>query len=181
MSPRTVVLEFSRNAVWIKSEGDDLCPSSSSKLRSKFCFLTPNPTNLENILDAAKISDTIIYVISSSKGISIEGDYLLDLINLHCLPGSVIYTLINSSDDDDRMSTTTTTRLSVSRDLEKFLEKRFSNVKMTPLDTEQDGQRLLRKLIEQKLVQATKRCLRPYLFGQSFAYENPQVILLLLH
>ncbi len=27
----------------------------SPKLRSKFCFLTPTPTNLENILDAAKV------------------------------------------------------------------------------------------------------------------------------
>ena len=28
----------------------------SSKLRSKFCFLTPTVTNLENILDAAKVT-----------------------------------------------------------------------------------------------------------------------------
>ena len=125
-----------------------------------------------------QISDTIIFVISSSKGISIEGDYLLDLIHLHCLPGSVIYSLINSS-NDDRMSTSSTSRLSVSRELEKFLEKRFANVKMTALDSEQDGQRLLRKLIEQKLVQATNRCLRPYLFAQSVVYDNPQVTLLL--
>ena len=32
------------------------------------------------------MSDTIMYVISSSHGISIEGDYLLDIINVHCSP-----------------------------------------------------------------------------------------------
>jgi len=72
----------------------------------------------------------------------------------------------------------TTSRLSSSRNLEKFLEKRFSNVKLVPLDNEQDGQRLLRKLIEQKLVKPTKTCLRPYLFAQSFSYENPKVIII---
>lgn len=71
--------------------------------------------------------------------------------------------------------TSSTSRLSSSRNLEKFLQKRFSNVKLVPLDNEQDGQRLLRKLTEQKLTKPTKRCLRPYLFAESFAYENPKV------
>jgi hypothetical protein len=118
--------------------------------------------------------DTIIYVISSSSGISIEGDYLLDLINVHCLPGSIIYSGVSSSNDDS-MSTTSSSRHSSLRNLEKFLEKKFSNVKLTPLDNQQDGQRLLRKLIEQKLTKPTKKCLRPYLFAQTFSYENPKV------
>ncbi len=120
------------------------------------------------------MSDTIIYVISSSHGISIEGDYLLDLINVHCLPGSIIYSVVSSS-NDETMSTTSS-RVSASRDLEKFLEKRFSNVKLISLDNEQDGQRLLRKLTEQKLTKPMKQCLRPYLFAQSISYENPKVI-----
>jgi hypothetical protein len=118
--------------------------------------------------------DTIIYVISSSSGISIEGDYLLDLINVHCLPGSIIYSGVSSSNDDS-MSTTSSSRHSSLRNLEKFLEKKFSNVKLTPLDNQQDGQRLLRKLTEQKLTKPTKKCLRPYLFAQTFSYENPKV------
>ena len=144
------------------------CP----KLRSKFCFLTPTPTNLENILDVAKISDTIIYVISSN-GISIEGDYLLDLINIHCSPGSIIYSVVTSQDND-----TTSSRVSLNRNLEKILEKRFSNVKLISLDNQQDGQRLLRKLTEQKLIKPTKSCLRPFIFGQSISYENPKVKIL---
>ncbi|CAF4027911.1 unnamed protein product [Adineta steineri] len=146
------------------------CP----KLRSKFCFLTPTPTNFENILDAAKLSDTIIYVISASSGISIEGDYLLDLINVHCLPGSIIYSVVSSSTDDSMSVTSSTSRHSLSRNLERFLQKRFANVKLVPLDNEQDGQRLLRKLTEQKLTKPTKKCLRPYLFAQTYSYENPK-------
>jgi hypothetical protein len=121
------------------------------------------------------MSDTIMYVISSSHGISIEGDYLLDLINVHCSPGSIIYCCISSSNDDSMSITSSTSRLSSSRNLEKFLEKRFSNVKLFPLDNEQDGQRLLRKLTEQKLTKPTKRCLRPYLFAETLSYENPKV------
>jgi hypothetical protein len=116
------------------------------------------------------MSDTIIYVISSSNGISIEGDYLLDLINVHCLPGSIIYSIVSSSKDESISS-----RVSSSRNFEKILEKRFSNVKLISLDNEQDGQRLLRKLTEQKLIKPTKKCLRPYLFAQTFSYENPKV------
>jgi hypothetical protein len=121
------------------------------------------------------MSDTIIYVISSN-GISIEGDYLLDLINVHCLPGSIIYSVVSSSNDESASS-----RASTSRNFEKILEKRFSNVKLISLDNEQDGQRLLRKLTEQKLIKPTKKCLRPYLFAQSFSYENPKVKFFFLH
>ena len=114
------------------------------------------------------MSDTIMYVISSSHGISIEGDYLLDTINVHCSPGSIIYSVISSSNDES-MSTTSSCA-STSRNLEKFLEKRFPNVKLVPLDNEQDDQRLLRKLTK-----PTKTCLRPYLFAQSVSYSNPTV------
>ncbi|CAF3413870.1 unnamed protein product, partial [Rotaria sp. Silwood2] len=65
----------------------------SLKIGSKFYFLTSTPTNFESILDATKISDTIIYLISSLHGISIEGDYLFDLINIHCVNGNVIYSV----------------------------------------------------------------------------------------
>jgi hypothetical protein len=112
-------------------------------------------------------------VISSSNGISIEGDYLLDLINNHCLSGNIIYSVISSSNDDSM--STTSSRLSSLKNLEKFLEKRFSDVKLVSLDNQQDGQRLLRKLIEQKLIKSPKICLRPYLFAQAFSYENPKV------
>jgi hypothetical protein len=102
-----------------------------------------------------------------------EGDYLLDFINVHCLPGSIIYSVISSSTDESM--STTSSRLSSTRNFEKFLEKRFSDVKLISLDNQQDGQRLLRKLTEQKLNKSTKTCLRPYLFAQSSSYENPQV------
>jgi hypothetical protein len=64
------------------------------------------------------MSDTIIYVISSSHGISIEGDYILDLINVHCLPGSIIYSVVSSSNDESM--STTSSRVSASRNLENF-------------------------------------------------------------
>ncbi|CAF3025933.1 unnamed protein product [Rotaria socialis] len=146
------------------------CP----KLRSKFCFLTPTVTNLENILDCAKMSDTIIYIISSSTGLSIEGDYLIDLINIHCLPQSIIYSVISSSNDDNMSTISSTSKVSSFKNLEKFLEKKFSDVKLTPLDNQQDAQRLLNKLTQQKLIKISKKFQRPYLFAQTFSYENPK-------
>lgn len=76
---------------------------------------------MENILDATEVllsmnickkikinllvSDTIIYAISLSHGVSIEGDYLLDLIHVHCLPGSIIYSVVSSSNDESLLTT----------------------------------------------------------------------------
>ena len=96
------------------------------------------------------MSDTIVYAISSSHGVSIEGDYLLDLINGYCSPGSSIYSVISSSNDDS-ISTISSCLSSLGN-----FEQRFSNVKLISLDNEQDGQRLLRKLTEQNLIQSTK-------------------------
>jgi hypothetical protein len=70
---------------------------------------------------------------------------------------------------------TTSSRVSASRNLENFLQKRFSNVKLISLDNEQDGQRLLRKLTEQKLTKPIKQCLRPYLIAEALSYQNPKV------
>ncbi|CAF3256492.1 unnamed protein product [Rotaria sp. Silwood2] len=60
-----------------------------------------NVTNKQNRINTAihgvpqlTMCDTIIYVISSLHGISNEEDYLFDLINVHCLPGSIIYTVV---------------------------------------------------------------------------------------
>ncbi|CAF4895490.1 unnamed protein product [Rotaria sp. Silwood1] len=145
-----------------------------SKLRSKFCFLTPTVTNLENVLDAAKISDTIIYVLSSSHGISIEGDYLLDLINVHCLPGNVIYSIIESNDESMSTISSSTSKNSSLKNLEKYLEKKYSNVKLIPLNNQLDGQRILSKLTQQKLIKTTKLFSRPYLFAQEFSYLDPK-------
>jgi len=107
------------------------------------------------------MSDTIIYVISSSNGISIEGDYLLDLINLHCSVNNQIYSVISSSNEN---SISSSSRLSSIKYLEKILEKGSSNVKLNFLNNQQDGQSLLRKLTEQELIKPIKNCLRSYLF-----------------
>ncbi len=68
------------------------------------------------------MSDTIIYVISSN-GISIEGDYLLDLINDNCQPRSIIYSVVSTSNDESM--STTSSRVSTSRNFENFLQKDF--------------------------------------------------------
>lgn len=147
---------------------------TSPKLRAKFCFLTPNSSNFENVLDAAQLSDTIVYLVSSEKGISIEGDYLLDLIDHHCSPSSVIYCLQTSTNDDQMSHLTSTTKNSTNKLLEKFLQKRSPDAKFVPFNSEQDAQRLLRKFTELKLIQHGKKTLRPFLFAESFSYENSQ-------
>ena len=83
-------------------------------------------------ISVLQMSDTILYVISSSSGISIEGDYLLDLINVHCLAPNLIYSVVSAVNDDS--ISTTSSRLSTTRNLERFLEKRFFVIASDRLD-----------------------------------------------
>lgn len=93
-----------------------------------------------------------------------EGDYLLDLINVHCSVSSSIYALVNSTGHQSI------------KYFEKLLETKFANVKLNSLENQHDAQRLLNKLTEQKLTKPIKQIPRSYLFAQSFAYLNPQVV-----
>ena len=114
-------------------------------------------------------------MISAEKGISLEGDYLLDLIGEHCSPSSVIYCLQNSLVDEHMSASSSTSKHSTNRLFEKFLAKRSPDAKFVPLDNEQDAQRLLRKFTELKFIQHGKKTLRPFLFAESVAYERVQV------
>ena len=186
----------------------------SPKLRAKFCFLTPNATNLENILDATKVNHCCY--VDEWEGTNddlcssdVRHDSLCDLfIKWHFYrrrlssrsdqcslsrAQSDLFGRVSSQRWFDLDNIVTFVDNEKSREISRkkvlcrrlrtdlmklgspLLPLRFANVKLTPLDTEQDGQRLLRKLTEQKLVQPTKRCLRPYLFAQSISYENSQV------
>ena len=59
--------------------------------------------------------------------------------------------------------------------MEKFLEKRFSNVKLISLNNEQDAQRFIMKLNQQKLLEPIEKRLRPFVFVQSISYQNLNV------
>jgi selenocysteine-specific translation elongation factor len=52
----------------------------------------PNPNNLNAVIDAIKISDTCLFVLSADNGIDEYGDYLFEMIYSFHLPTS-IYTV----------------------------------------------------------------------------------------
>lgn len=99
----------------------------------------------------------------------------MDLIDQHCSPTSVVYALQTSTNDDQMSNISSSMKNSANKILEKFLQKRSPDAKFVPLDSEQDAQRLLRKFTELKLNSNTKQSLRPFLFAESFSYENSQV------
>lgn len=96
----------------------------------------------------------------------------MDLIDQHCSPTSVIYALQTSTNDEQMSNLTSSMRNSNNKILEKFLQKRSPSAKFVPLDSEQDAQRLLRKLTELKFNSNAKKTLRPFVFAESFSYEN---------
>ncbi|CAF4550051.1 unnamed protein product, partial [Rotaria sp. Silwood2] len=102
--------------------------------------------------------------------ISIEGEYLLDLINVYCLPGNIIYSIIDSNDETMSTISSSTSKTSSFKNLEKYREKKYSNVKLVPLNNQLDGQHLLLKLTQLKLIKINKSFSRSYLFAQDFSY-----------
>ncbi|CAF2704822.1 unnamed protein product [Rotaria sp. Silwood2] len=63
-----------------------------------------------------------------------------------------------------------TSKTSSFKNLEKYREKKYSNVKLVPLNNQLDGQHLLLKLTQLKLIKINKSFSRSYLFAQDFSY-----------
>jgi hypothetical protein len=62
----------------------------SPRYKAKFNLLIPNPANINAVMDAIKITDTCLFVISKNgNGIDADGDALFQLIYSFNLPTSL--------------------------------------------------------------------------------------------
>ena len=63
---------------------------SVPRFRQRFAFLTPEPGNLYGMLDAAKVADVVVFLLSPEGGIDAYGEYCLTCLFGQGLPTAVV-------------------------------------------------------------------------------------------
>lgn len=141
----------------------------SSRFKAKYNFMIPNPMNHNAIIDAVKITDTCVFVISSqNEPIDSFGESLLDLIYSFHLPTSMFVVQGLKSLPIKTLSVT-------KNDLQKLVESKVPETKLCPLDSESDALNILHKISQHKLKPFKFNDLRPYMLADKVEYEQDKL------
>ncbi|XP_062328893.1 pre-rRNA-processing protein TSR1 homolog isoform X1 [Osmerus eperlanus] len=133
------------------------------RFKQRFIFLRPNPEDMHSLLDLAKVSDSLVFVLDSNDGWDSYGDYCLSCLFAQGLPS---HALVCQGVSDLAVKK----RVESRRNLAKIAENRFPDARLFPLDSEQDATLLLRHLGSQKQRKLGFRSRRPHLLAQQVSY-----------
>ncbi|EDV24926.1 uncharacterized protein TRIADDRAFT_527, partial [Trichoplax adhaerens] len=138
----------------------------SNSYKATFTILQPPLKDLYACLDAAKIADTILFVLSASNEIiDSYGHHCLSCLFAQGLPTSIVTAqgIINHSGKKQH---------EIKRNIQKIVLQKFSKEKWFHLDTQQDAQRILRIAATTKLQKITYREIRPYLLAETVEFNE---------
>ena len=135
------------------------CP----RFKQRFAFVTPKKNDMHEILDACKVSDAVIMVVSVEEELD---ETLLAAVLAQGIP--VDPTIIITDLD----SVAPKRQGEVKKTLLKMINKRFHLEKLHVCTTEQEGVLLLRHLGGQKRRRSNLRDKRSYLMAEKVSYEG---------
>lgn len=141
----------------------------STRFKSKYNFILPNPLNHNAVIDAMKISDTCVFVMAGSNGgIDAAGQKLFDMIYSFHLPTAlfVVQGLNNLA---------IKAQSHARNELQKVLDLKMASQKLLNLDTDSDGLNLLHKISQHKLNPNNFNELRPYLLAEKYHYQQDKL------
>ncbi|XP_054858050.1 pre-rRNA-processing protein TSR1 homolog [Eublepharis macularius] len=136
-----------------------LCPRS--KLRWQ--FVVADRENLLAVLDLAKVADTLLFVLDPLEGWDATGNYCLSCIFAQGLPS---YGLAVQGLAEQPLKK----QIDLQKKLRKMTEKRFSEAKLFPLNTQQDSALLLHHLAVQKQRRLAFRDQRAHLLADAVEF-----------
>eukprot|EP00918_Siedleckia_nematoides_P035139 GHVU01076365.1.p1 GENE.GHVU01076365.1~~GHVU01076365.1.p1 ORF type:complete len:729 (-),score=121.62 GHVU01076365.1:308-2302(-) len=116
------------------------------------------------MLDAAKVADCVLFVLSADEEISEHGEQCLTCLFAHGLPASVFCVQglknlpVKKQSDAKKL-------------LQKQIEVRFPQEKIHNLDTNQEGLLLLRTIGQQKLKKIPLHSLRSHMLAEGVTFE----------
>jgi len=154
------------------------------RFKKRFAFIAPDRNNLMAVLDAAKVCDSVLFLVSTSGagclaengGMDFIGDRLLSAVLVQGLPIAPTFVQAPTpAEDEDAMdmgssSSSVKKRNEAKKSMLKSLERKCGSVeKLFSLDKSdnQDGLLLLRHLSAQKRRQNSLRAHRPHLVAES--------------
>ncbi|XP_074645813.1 pre-rRNA-processing protein TSR1 homolog [Tubulanus polymorphus] len=136
---------------------------SVARFKKRFAYLTPRYGDLYAMLDAAKLADSMLFLLSPTDGIDQYGEFCLSCLFAQGLPASLlaaqgVKNLPAKKQNDAK------------KYLQKCIENWFPREKVHSLDSEGDDMLLIRLLGEQKLIPLHMREHRPNLIAEQVEF-----------
>ena len=159
----------------IKSCAEDIVTSSSPRgathvafprFRQRFAFVKPDPDSQLQILDATKVADVVLFLVSANEDIDRDAEETMALILSQGLPSEPVFLLT------DLDSVAAKKQNDVKKSLLKALNKRFPVEKLHTCKNQQDGVLLLRHLGNQKRKLNNLRDKRGHMIAESAEMEE---------
>ncbi|XP_068905473.1 pre-rRNA-processing protein TSR1 homolog [Tenebrio molitor] len=139
------------------------------RFKQKFSFIIPSSDNELAVLDALKVSDTVIFLLSTSGGV--EEDSLIDKWGQNILMSSFSQGLATPVVAvSDLESITQKKRHDYKQQVQKLISKWLPEEKVVTLDNDSDGINILRKIGNQKKKTVLYRDRRPHIYAEDVLF-----------
>ncbi|XP_076105555.1 pre-rRNA-processing protein TSR1 homolog [Mytilus galloprovincialis] len=143
-----------------------ICHISIPRFKQRVSIYTPEYGNMHALLDAVKVADSLLCLLSTDGGIDDFGDYCLTCLCAQGIPavnfGVQGLKLIPHKKQSD-----------VKKSIQKRIDKRFPGDKYHSIDSTQDALLMLRLITNQKLRPIFNREYRPHLLAEDIQFELP--------
>ncbi|EFA12491.1 pre-rRNA-processing protein TSR1 homolog [Tribolium castaneum] len=139
------------------------------RFKQKFSFIVPSTENELAILDALKICDTVVFLMSVTGGV--EEENLIDKSGQNILMSSFAQGLPTPVIVLSDLNTLAQKkRHDYKQQAQKLITKWFPDEKLVTLENESDGINLLRKIGNQKRRSVLYRDRRPHIYAEDYAF-----------
>ncbi|EDO37178.1 predicted protein [Nematostella vectensis] len=143
---------------------DALTTLVSHQLKKRFMFLPLKHGDMYSILDAAKVADTILFLVDASNPVDDHTENTISCILAQGLPAT--FHAIQGLEQCPPKK-----RNDIKKAIHKLVEKRFPKDKPHSLDTKQDALTTLRLVSNQQQRSIRFRDQRPHLVAQGVVFE----------
>ncbi|KAK7483662.1 hypothetical protein BaRGS_00025095 [Batillaria attramentaria] len=137
---------------------------SVPRFRKRISFYTPPAESLHAVLDAAKVADNVMFIMSPHTELDERTEFLFSCLMGQGMPSATfVY---------HGMATLPVKKVAdTKKALQKVFENRFPDAKLHALDKTQDAQVVLRHLTDGKLKSVHYREKRPHLVAENISFE----------
>lgn len=141
------------------------------RFKQHFSLIIPPKDNYLATLDALKVSDTVVFLVSANAGVEF-GDEIIDSSGRKILASAFaqgVPTPVVAVTDLDKLPVKKQTEQK--QNIQKLITKWLPNEKVMTLSKEADGLNVLRRIGNQKRKNVLYRDRRPHLFAESYQFE----------
>ncbi|XP_060084844.1 pre-rRNA-processing protein TSR1 homolog [Ylistrum balloti] len=141
-----------------------ICHISVPRFKQRLSFFIPEYGNLHAILDAAKVADSLLCLLSPEGAVDSVGEYCISCLYAQGLPAVTfgvqgLKTLNIKKQNEAK------------KRIQRHIDKRFPTEKFHAIDSTQDALLVLRRITNHKLPTVFFRDNRPHLLAENIEFE----------